>query len=98
VGDDLTSPFRNAADAARSLAGAGQQHQLATGHAAEQALHERRAEEAGAAGDGDALSVEATPDSAGGSIDEGVRSWSRLAAGGIRGGCLGDHLHLSTIW
>ena len=46
----------------RPLAGADQQHQLATGHAAQQPLHERRAQEAGAPGHGDALSLESLGD------------------------------------
>src|SRR5690606_25978057 len=43
---------------AGALAGADEQHELGAGHRAEQPLDERGAEEAGAAGDGDAPAVE----------------------------------------
>jgi hypothetical protein len=49
---------------ARPLARADEQHQLAAGHRAQQPLDERGAEEAGAAGDGDALAVEGLGDHA----------------------------------
>ena len=46
----------------RPLAGPDEQHQLAAGHRPQQPLDERGAEEAGAAGDGDALAVESLGD------------------------------------
>ena len=55
VAEDLPlGPLLDGGPAAR----ADEQHELAVGHAAQQPLDERGAEEAGAAGDGDALAGE----------------------------------------